>query len=133
MPLSNLSNVLSSNRFNLRVVAGTLSCATLAIAGLVSPAIAQDRTVWLQDNETTTITGYFLQGEEVYASCDEDCADLNLFLFNEMGAMVAADDAVDAFPVVTAPYDGTFSIEVSMPTCTHGAGCSASISSDFGF
>jgi len=118
---------------NLRLVASTLTGATLALTALISPAIAQERTVWLQDNETTKITGYFVQGEEIFASCDEDCMDLNLFLFNEMGAMVAADDSVDAYPVVTAPYDGTFAIEVSMPTCTHGAGCNATVSSDVSF
>ncbi|MEL6602582.1 MAG: hypothetical protein AAFP20_05075 [Cyanobacteria bacterium J06614_10] len=124
---------MMSSRFNLRVLASTVACASVAFVGMISPAFAQDRTIWLRDNETTTITGYFLQGEDVYASCDQDCMDLDLFLYNEMGVLVDSDEAVDSFPIVTAPYEGTFSVQVSMPSCTHAAGCGATVSSDFGF
>lgn len=122
-----------SSFFNLRVLASTLACASIATVGSIVPAFAQDRTVWLQDNEQTTITGYFLQGENISANCDSDCMDLDLFLYNEMGAMVDSDDAIDAYPIVTAPYDGTFQIQVSMPSCTHMAGCSVAVSSEYGF
>ncbi len=118
---------------NVRSIATTLACASVAIAGIVSPAFAQDRTIWLNDNAETTVTGYFLEGEDIYASCDEDCSDLDLFLYTEIGVLVDSDDAVDPFPIVTAPYDGTFSVQVTMPACNHTAGCSVSVSSDHGF
>ena len=120
-------------RSNLRTVATSIACASVALVGAVSPALAQSRTVWLNDNGQTTVTGYFMQGESIYADCDEDCMDLDLYLYNEMGVLVDSDDEYDAFPILTAPYEGTFSVQVTMPSCTHSAGCSASISSDYGF
>lgn len=118
---------------NIRSIATTLACASIALVGIVSPAFAQDRTIWLNDNGQTTVSGYFLRGEDIYASCDEDCMDLDLFLYNEMGVLVDSDDALDSFPILTAPYEGTFSVQVTMPSCTHSAGCSVSLSSDYGF
>ncbi|MGB3297295.1 MAG: hypothetical protein WBA76_03420 [Phormidesmis sp.] len=119
--------------FKLRSFVGTAACALAIVNGAMSPAVAQSRDRWLKDNESTTMTGYLLQGEDVYALCDEDCHDLNLFLFNEMGVMVDADEQIDSFPMVTAPYDGTFVIKVAVPSCTHWAGCAVSVSSDRGF
>ena len=116
-----------------RAIATSFACVSVALVGLVSPALAQSRSVWLNDDGQTTVTGYFLQGEDIYANCDEDCMDINLYLYNEMGALVDADSAGDAFPIVTAPYDGTFIVEIAMPSCLHSAGCSAAISSDHGF
>ncbi|MEL7353697.1 MAG: hypothetical protein AAF171_16930 [Cyanobacteria bacterium P01_A01_bin.116] len=110
-----------------------IACASGIFVSTMGPAIAQNRTAWLKDNETTTMTGYLLQGEDISALCDEDCNDINLFLFNEMGVMVDSDNQIDATPIVTAPYEGTFVVEVSMPSCVHGAGCSVSLSSDHGF
>ena len=120
-------------RSNLRALATSMACASVALIGIVSPAVAQSRTVWLDDNGQTTVTGYFLQGEDIYAECDEDCMDLDLYLYTELGVLVDSDEEIDAFPIITAPYDGTFSVKVTMPSCTHSAGCSASISSDHGF
>lgn len=116
-----------------RRLLGTVACVSVAWAGVVSPAMAQDRTAWLRDNESTKMTGYLLQGEDVYALCDEDCSDLDLILYNEMGVMVDTDEQMDSFPIVTAPYEGTFIVEVAMPSCIHSAGCAVSLSSDYGF
>jgi hypothetical protein len=112
---------------------GSVAAASVAFGSLVSPAMAQERTVWLRDEEMVTMTGYLLKGENVYADCDEDCSDLDLFLYNEFDKLVASDDELDAFPVVTAPYEGTFSLVVTMPSCNHVSGCSASVRSDYGF
>lgn len=117
----------------IRILAGTIACTLIALSSDISPAAAEDRTAWLKDNQTTTMTGYLLQGEDIYGLCDQDCNNIDLFLFNEMGVMVDSDQQEDTFPIVTAPYEGTFVIEVSMPSCTHGAGCSVSLSSDQGF
>mgnify|MGYP001800668993 CR=1 FL=1 len=119
--------------FNIRNIATGIACAGVALVGIVSPAMAQSRTLWLNDNGQTTVTGYFLEGEDIYASCDEDCMDLDLFLYTELGVLVDSDEELDSFPIITAPYDGTFSVQVTMPSCTHSAGCSVSVSSDYGF
>ena len=119
--------------FNLRAVASSAVFVSLAVLGIVSPAIAGDHTIWLQEGEESTVTGYFLEGESIYAECDKDCEDLDLYLYTELGVLVDSDEALDAFPIVVAPYEGTFSIETVMPSCKHTAGCSVSISSDYGF
>lgn len=120
------------NFFSRLSVANLLVGTGVAVMGIAMPAIAQ-QTVWLADNEETTVTGYFLEGEDIYASCDEDCLDVNLSLFNEMGVLMDSDEETDAFPIVTAPYEGTFVLKVNMPSCEHLAGCSVSIESDYGF
>lgn len=130
---SSLLKFSASGFVSVRGLLGTVACASVAWAGVVSPAMAQDRTAWLRDNESTTMTGYLLQGEDVYALCDEDCSDLDLILYNEMGVMVDTDEQLDSFPIVTAPYEGTFIVEIAMPSCLHSAGCSVSLSSDYGF
>ncbi len=117
----------------LRSFCGSAICVSVALGSIVSPAMAQDRTVWLQDDEMATMTGYLLEGENIYADCDQDCSDLDLFLYNEADKLVAADDQLDAFPVLTAPYEGTFSVVVAMPACNHISGCEASVRSDYGF
>ena len=119
------------SRFGLPFSA--VSLAVVAIATTANSAIAQDRNLWLTDNQSTLLQGYFLQGEDIYAICDEDCQDLDLFLYDINGTLVDADEALDAFPIVTAPYEGTFSIKIFMPSCNHRAGCAASISSEYGF
>jgi hypothetical protein len=116
-----------------RALFGSAVCISIGLGSVISPAIAQDRSVWLQEGQSATISGYLLEGENVYAVCDEDCSDLDMFLYDEMDTLVDADEQPDAFPIVTAPYDGTFSIFVSMPSCGHESGCSASVSSDNGF
>ena len=118
---------------NRRSLVATLMFTGLAIAGSVPEANAQDRSVWLYNGESTTVEGYFYAGENIYGSCDQDCADLDLFLYNSSGQLVDNDVAVDSVPIVTAPYEGNYTIEVSMPNCTHSAGCEAWVSSDHGF
>ena len=107
--------------------------AAFLLSGFVSPAMAQEHSSWIEDNETKKITGYLLQGESVSGLCDEDCSNMDLFLYNEMGVMVDSDRNADANPIVTAPYEGTFVVEVSVPSCEHWAGCAVSIRSDQGF
>ena len=111
--------------------------AVLVVAGALvpaaSPVMAQEHSSLIEDNGTKRLTGYLLQGESVSGLCDEDCRDLDLFLYNEMGVMVDLDDGADANPIVTAPYEGTFVVEVSVPSCEHWAGCSVSVRSDQGF
>ncbi|MGC1308339.1 MAG: hypothetical protein WA885_14030 [Phormidesmis sp.] len=119
--------------FTLLALASTVACTSVAFLALVSPAMAQDRVLWLEDNEQAAMAAYLLEGESVYATCDQDCSDLDLFLYNDLGAMVASDDELDSFPMVVAPYEGDFMIEVTMPSCPHSAGCSVSVSSDYSF
>jgi len=117
----------------LRSVLTAAAFATAAIAGTVAEAKAQDRSLWLYDGQSTNVQGYFVSGEAIYATCDGDCYDLDLFLFDSAGRLVAQDVELDSAPVVFAPYEGNFTIEVSMPNCTHSQGCAAWVASDYSF
>ncbi|BAW95208.1 hypothetical protein NIES970_01100 [[Synechococcus] sp. NIES-970] len=97
------------------------------------PTVAQDRALWLYDGEEETVSGYFYAGEDIYASCDEDCYDLDLFLYDSAGRIVDSDTLDDSFPIVQAPYEGNFSVRVKMYDCAHTAGCAVEVSSDYGF
>ncbi|MEM8501987.1 MAG: hypothetical protein AAF716_02415 [Cyanobacteria bacterium P01_D01_bin.1] len=119
--------------FRLRTIVSSLACASVALFGLVNPALSQDRTVLLEEDEATTVTGYFMKGEVISAECDSDCTDVDMYLYTELGVLVDSDVEYDDFPIVIAPYEGTFSIEITMPSCSHPVGCNAYVSSEFGF
>ncbi|MGF1569552.1 MAG: hypothetical protein ACFCVD_16040 [Nodosilinea sp.] len=112
----------------------TTAVAITATTLAAAPASAQDRSLWLYSGESATVEGYLTAGEAVYGSCDEDCMDMDLFLFDaNTGDLVYEDSAVDSAPVVVAPWEGNFVMQVTMPNCTHPDGCAAWVSSDYGF
>jgi hypothetical protein len=109
------------------------SLAALSLAGTAGLAQAESRSDWLSEGESITYEGYLLEGEDVFGACDEDCTDLDIYLYDAVsGDLIAEDVLVDSFPVVTAPYDGDFLIEVYMVTCSVEP-CLAEIDSDHGF
>jgi len=104
-----------------------------AIAMLPLSAQAQSRTTFLSGGESETYEGYFLADESIYADCDADCVDIDIYLYDAYtGALVASDVAMDASPVVFAPYEGDFLVETSMVTCYHAI-CEVWTDSDYGF
>ena len=107
--------------------------AGAAVLGLqAEEAKAQSRELWLYDNQTATVEGYFLAGESIYGACDIDCSDMDLFLYDGR-TLIAQDSLEDDFPIVTAPYEGYFTLQVSMFSCNHVQGCAVEVDSDHGF
>ena len=119
--------------FHFKSLLATAALAAVAFAGVAVEARAQDRSLWLSNGGSETVEGAFYSGETIFGSCDGDCYDLDLSLFDSAGNLVSQDIAGDAAPVVVAPYDGYFYVEVSMPNCSHPSGCEAWVSSDNGF
>lgn len=119
--------------FNLRQMATSVACASFALFGMMTPAIAQDHSVFLAEGESETFEAYFLEGEVISAVCDEDCSDVDLYLYTELEVLVDSDVELDAYPVLIAPFDGVFTVEVTMPSCSYNAGCSVDIASEYGF
>lgn len=118
--------------YKLRTLTTTAACTAVAVAGLASPAFSQDRTDWLTSGGITNTSGVFSEGESIYGSCDDDCTDLDMYLYDSDGNVVSQDIEPDAYPIVTAPYSGEFYIEVTMPVCNAEA-CFVEVSSDYGF
>lgn len=54
--------------------------------------------------------------------CDQDCSDLDLWLYNEDGRLIDSDVAYDDIPVVgvTPRWTGRFRVKVSMESCRTG-------------
>ncbi len=103
------------------------------MTGLPSLAQAQARTTFLMSGDSETYEGYFLANEDIYASCDQNCQDLDIYLYDAFtGELIASDTHADANPVVTAPYDGDFLVETAMITCYADA-CETWTDSDHGF
>ena len=90
-------------------------------------------SLWLLDGAVQRLDGFFLAGEAIYGECDRDCADLDINLYDSSGRLVDSDTLSDAQPVVVAPYEGNFVVEVVMHECTYPSGCSTSIDSEHGF
>ncbi|ASC72015.1 hypothetical protein XM38_029690 [Halomicronema hongdechloris C2206] len=111
-------------------IAGLTAAMTI---GLVTDAQAQSRELWLYDGEATLVEGYFLDGEAIFGWCDQDCYDLDLFLYDIDGNLITGDDALDAEPIVYAPYSGYFYVELTMPNCSHPEGCAVWVDSTEGF
>ncbi|HEY9886982.1 MAG TPA: hypothetical protein V6D02_01175 [Candidatus Obscuribacterales bacterium] len=110
-----------------------LGLGAAAIAAPVAIADIEPYTTFLASGESEVYGGYLLAGEEIYASCDANCEDLDLFLYDAVTEeVVASDTELDAFPVVVAPYDGEFWVETVMVTCYTDV-CEAWTDSDAGF
>ena len=122
-----------SFKLNLRSLLATAAFASAALVSMTAEVKAQDRSLWLYNGQSSSVEGYFLQGEYIYGDCDQDCFDLDLFLYDVSGKLVYQDTATDSAPVVVAPYEGSFFVEVSMPNCSHVEGCEVWVSSDHGF
>ncbi|MDJ0707562.1 MAG: hypothetical protein QNJ46_30165 [Leptolyngbyaceae cyanobacterium MO_188.B28] len=121
-----------SCKLNLRSLLAA-AFASAAVMSMTTEVKAQDRSLWLYNGQSTSMEGYFLAGEYIYGDCDQDCFDLDLFLYDASGELVYQDVETDAAPVLVAPYEGSFFVEVSMPNCSHPEGCEAWVSSDHGF
>src|SRR5687768_16329712 len=52
--------------------------------------------------------------------CDQDCTDLDLWLYSPTGQLLDSDIAVDAVPVVQldSPTPGMYKVKVDMSTCS---------------
>jgi hypothetical protein len=80
------------------------------------------REGWLHDDETES-TWFELEGgvEYVFAgTCDADCSDLDLEVFNSRGTRVAADTGIDDIPRVSyrPSVSGRYRLEVTMYRCS---------------
>ena len=110
-----------------------LVIGTIAVAGGATLVQAQSRTDWLSTGQSASYNGYLYAGEAVYATCDGDCTDIDILLFDaNNGRLVDSDTLADDQPVVVAPYEGSFVIEVVMARCSV-APCAVWTDSEYGF
>jgi hypothetical protein len=89
--------------------------------------------LWLMNGDTQVLTGQFYANESIFGVCDVDCNDLDINLYDTSGALISSDTLTDNVPIVIAPYEGIFNVEVIMTSCTHSSGCAAQVDSDYGF
>jgi hypothetical protein len=96
----------------------------------------------LMSGESETYRAYFFAGEDIWATCEQrgrrrSCEDIDIYLYHgKTGELVASDTLLDNQPVVTAPHEGWFFVEVVMVTCSNDLaleGCVTYTDSDEGF
>jgi hypothetical protein len=103
-------------RPNLAITAALSAIAVAATATIVQ---AQSHADWLNDGETISYREYLRANDVVSAYCDEDCYNLDIFLYNaHTGRLVTSDTLTDAVPVVVVPSNGDFIVEVVMVECS---------------
>ena len=114
-------------------LAAVIGFSSLAIAATGLAVRADVRSADLSSGESEVYKGYFLANEDIYASCDANCEDLDIYLYDAYTEeLIESDTLADANPVVTAPYDGEFLVETVMVVCTVDT-CEAWTDSDAGF
>lgn len=82
-------------------------------------------SLWLDNGQMASYESFFSARTLIRGTCDSDCSDLDLYVYNMSGNLVAQDIDGDPYPVVAIPYDGTFRLEVKMHNCSHSQGCEA--------
>jgi hypothetical protein len=130
-----LSPFFSKEGIPMASVRGWLMASLIGAAAVVGGAAAwaQSRSLWLLNGQSTVVTGYFYQGENIWAQCDRDCFDVDLVLYDASGQVLATDELLDDFPIVQAPYEGNFAVKVIMVSCLHPRGCAVIVDSDYSF
>ena len=76
----------------------------------------------IEEDDDTSWTMYFSSSYEYVLGgfCDEDCDDLDLYLYDEDGNTIDSDTEEDDYPVITfSPKEsGRYKVEVSMYSCS---------------
>lgn len=112
-------------KLNARSLAATAVLSSLALVGMASNAKAED--LWMLSGDSQVLEVYLGADQIVTGVCDSDCYDLDLHLFDVDGNLVSQDVATDAAPIVAAPWEGTFYLQVDMVNCAHPSGCGVSV------
>jgi hypothetical protein len=55
---------------------------------------------------------------QVVGVCDTDCSNIDIHLYDSSGNEVDKDVETDDFPIVGAAKDGTYTVQLSMVTCS---------------
>ena len=109
------------------VCIGLLMSVTLAFLTLSSRAeydLTEDNTRWMNTGESFRTEVYLFQDEPIAGTCSNDCYDVDLTLY-EISAkrIVAKDHGNTTTPMVNAPYEGSFVLQVGMENCARSGGC----------
>lgn len=75
----------------------------------------------LEDEDTYAFTTDLSAGYQylVFAACDQDCTDVDIWVRDAAGNLIASDTAADDRPLVsfTAKVSGKYTVQVGMITC----------------
>lgn len=79
---------------------------------------------WLNIGESFRIGTYLFENEPISSACSQDCYDIDLTLYDaNTKKSVAQDHDNTSTPMVNAPYEGDFIVEVEMANCARSGGC----------
>lgn len=112
-----------------RIFKLTLGCFLSLIVfftftGTVYGSGVHEYSMWLKQGETFQLDQYLSVDESMTAGCNEDCFDVDLTLMDATTKTTVFKDVADnTSPKITAPYDGNFVIELTLPNCALTRGC----------
>lgn len=112
----------------------SLAIIVTGLSGQAETSSGQDTTRWMKTGDTFTVSGFFFDQELLSGECSRDCYDLDLALYGaDIQVPIVEDSDRTSTPSIEVPYEGRFTLEVSMTNCARPGGCRTSISSDQGF
>lgn len=109
------------------VCVGLLISLTFAFTHLSANAkgnLTEDATRWMNTGESFRTETYLFEAEPISGACSQDCYDIDLTLYDtNTKKVVVKDHGNTAIPMVTAPYEGDFVLEIEMANCARSGGC----------
>lgn len=114
-------------KFLKSVCVGLLVSLTLTFMNFAVSAkedLTEDFTRWMNTGESFHAEAYLFEDELISGTCSQDCYDIDLTLYDvSTNKAVAQDNGNTATPMVNAPYEGNFILEVEMANCARSGGC----------
>ena len=102
-------------------ILGRLGQAENAFSAQGFQQLAQPMSGQLPQGQYQNIPVTLTAGAEyrIIGVCDDDCGDLDLFLYDQNNNVVSQDNAVDATPIVSAvpQWNGPFTVQAVMHNC----------------
>lgn len=88
-------------------------------------------SMWLTEGEAFKLEQYLFANESMRAGCYEHCYDVDLILYDATTQEVVHKDTnANTKPKITAPYEGDFIVELSLPNCAVARGCKVWLDSE---
>lgn len=103
------------------IVTMQLDSAAVLFAGQGFQAVGFRHSGALSEGASERVTLHVASGEYILAgTCDEDCTDLDLRVYNAQGALLDSDTEPDDVPMLAwnLSQGATLSVEVSMFACS---------------
>ncbi|MEO0540795.1 MAG: hypothetical protein AAFZ80_08000 [Cyanobacteria bacterium P01_A01_bin.105] len=121
--LPRLSRLRRFKPWGIGFLVSLLVVATHSVS-FAADNLQEDSVRWLSNGEQLRTAQFLFADEPIFAACSQDCYDLQLTLHDSLTQAVVAQTREHASnPMLQAPYEGEFQVEVTMKNCARLNGC----------